>query len=49
MTANPPLTTEQQRLLAAWNARRFARDAFQRSVQRSTERLLHRPTTPPAS
>lgn len=49
MTDQPtPTTTEQQRLLAAWNAQRFARAAFQRGVQRSTERLLRQPPTRPA-
>lgn len=40
--------TDHQHLLAAWNARRFARAAFQQSIQRSTERLLRRPPTRPA-
>ncbi|WP_159045331.1 hypothetical protein [Streptomyces sp. WM6373] len=44
-----PTPTEQQRLLAAWNASRFARAALQRSGQRSAERLLRRPPNPPAS
>lgn len=46
-----PVLTEadQQRLLAAWNARRYAQDAFHRSVRRSTQRLLRHPAGTPAS
>lgn len=38
-----------QRVLHNWNMRRFARDAFQRSIRRSTERLLTHPPDAKAS
>ncbi|MFI8360754.1 hypothetical protein ACIGD1_11400 [Streptomyces sp. NPDC085612] len=43
MTQPPDPKALQQHLLHTWNTGRFARDAFQQSVRRSTERLLTRP------